>query len=79
MASTLVALPLRIEFGRLARDTRIWLGDTDISSRVVSVSVTANAEDEGGLTRVWLECVTMDGDSMTLTSPVKVVFDGDRQ
>ena len=69
--SETVLVPLRIEFAQAVRDTRVWIGDTEITRRVVSATVVADA-NEGGPTLVVLECVAQDGDKIVLTNPMHV-------
>ena len=66
-----ISVPMRIEFAQAARDTRVWIGDTEITRRVVSAAVVADAS-EGGPTLVVLECVAQDGDKIVLTNPMHV-------
>jgi hypothetical protein len=65
---------LRIEFARAARDTRVWLGDEEITKRVVSVTVVADASDHSNLTRVSLACLTEKGDILDFALPMNVDF-----
>ena len=76
--SETVLVPLRIEFAQAVRDTRVWIGDTEITRRVVSATVVADA-NKGGPTLVVLECVAQDGDKIVLTNPMHVKWDvGDK-
>jgi hypothetical protein len=70
MADTQVTPPLRIELGHLARESRVWVGDAEITRRVQTLTIVADIEDEP--TRVILECVACDGDRIILTSPMGI-------
>ena len=69
--SETVLVPLRIDFAQAVRDTRVWIGDAEITRRVVSATVVADA-NKGGPTLVVLECVSQDGDKIVLTNPMHV-------